>query len=219
VRREIGSWFFLHDPVAAPEDGVAVEILRGVEPEAVALLPAGRRAAVAVHVGLHPPLPAPHVPQELEVQLVVRPLVHVPVRHLHRRGRHTASVGFLTHRRAEGGSVCYGWTDAHVEGDDDAGGVVGGELDAGAEEPVEVRALRREPGACATENRATAMSSRAEIRTRASIDRARTAASAETCSLVEGDVHPLAVAVEREVGVAEQLRVALPEEEGRSRRG
>ena len=47
--------------------------------------------------------------------------------------------------------------DAHVEGDDDAGGVVGGELDAGAEEPVEVRALRREPGACAAENRATAM--------------------------------------------------------------
>jgi hypothetical protein len=37
----------------------------------------------------------------------------------------------------------------YVEGDDDAGGVVGGQLDAGAEEPVEVRGLRREPGACA----------------------------------------------------------------------
>jgi hypothetical protein len=37
----------------------------------------------------------------------------------------------------------------YVEGDDDAGGVIGGQLDAGAEEPVEVRGLRREPGACA----------------------------------------------------------------------
>jgi hypothetical protein len=35
---------------------------------------------------------------------------------------------------------------ACVEGDDDAGGVVGGQLDAGAEEAVEVRAPRREPG-------------------------------------------------------------------------
>jgi hypothetical protein len=35
----------------------------------------------------------------------------------------------------------------------------------------------------------------------------------ETCPLVEGDVHPLAAAVEREVGVAEQLRVPLTEGE------
>ena len=132
-------WFFLHDPVAAPEDGVAVEVLRGVEPEAVALLPAGRRAAVAVHVGLHPPLPPPHVPQELEVQLVVRPLVHVPVRHLHRAAQ---SVRRATAARRHGArDLAGGWMDAHVEGDDDAGGVVGGELDAGAEEAVEVHAL------------------------------------------------------------------------------
>ena len=64
-------WFFLHDPVAAPEDGVAVEVLRGVEPEAVALLPAGRRAAVAVHVGLQSPLVPPPVAKELKVELVV----------------------------------------------------------------------------------------------------------------------------------------------------
>ena len=107
-------WFFLHDPVAAPEDGVAVEVLRGVEPEAVALLPAGRRAAVAVHVGLHPPLPPPHVPQELEVQLVVRPLVHVPVRHLHRAAQ-SVRVRRVTVARRHGARglaarlVCCGW--------------------------------------------------------------------------------------------------------------
>jgi hypothetical protein len=82
VRRREGGWFILHDPVAGPVDGVAVEVLGWVEPEAVALLPAGRRAAVAVHVGLHAPLLAAHVPEELEVKLVVRPLVHVPVGHL-----------------------------------------------------------------------------------------------------------------------------------------
>uniref|UniRef100_A0A0A9E7V9 Uncharacterized protein n=1 Tax=Arundo donax TaxID=35708 RepID=A0A0A9E7V9_ARUDO len=37
------------------------------------------------------------------------------------------------------------------------------------------------------------------------------------CSLVEGDVHPPAVPVEREVGVAEQLPVAFPEGERRRR--
>src|SRR4051812_38106482 len=38
-----------------------------------------------------------------------------------------------------------------------------------------------------------------------------------TCPLVEGDVYSLAVSVEPEVGVAEQLGVALPE--GERRRG
>jgi hypothetical protein len=37
---------------------------------------------------------------------------------------------------------------AYVEGDDDAGGVVGGELDGGAEEAVEEDVLGGEPGAC-----------------------------------------------------------------------
>jgi hypothetical protein len=36
---------------------------------------------------------------------------------------------------------------SYVEGDDDAGRVVGGELDGRAEEAVEEQVLRREPGA------------------------------------------------------------------------
>lgn len=66
----------------------------------------------------------------------------------------------------------------------------------------------------ARRNRANAV--RFTTRTEHGIDRSDSKNSKpKTCSLVEGDVHPLAVAVEREVGVAEQLRVALPEGEGR----
>ena len=51
-------------------------------------------------------------------------------------------------------------------------------------------------------------------------NRTETAKPRPTCPLVEGDVHPLTAAVEREVGVPEQLRVALPQGEGRRlRRG
>ena len=66
----------------SPEDGVAVGLEGGVEGEEVALLAAVGSAAVAVDIGLHPPLPAPPAAQELEVQLVVRLLVHIPIRQL-----------------------------------------------------------------------------------------------------------------------------------------
>jgi hypothetical protein len=192
-----------------------VEVLRGVEPEAVALLPSGRRAAVAVHVGLHPPLPPAHVPQELEVQLVVRPLEHVPVRHLHALASRCVAFRFVVSPNRNSFTlvmqtmfrcgVC-----AHVERDDDSGGVVGGQLDAGAEEAVEVRVPGREPGACNQWNSAAMRpTTQSQRKRRHRSGKKRT----ETCPLVEGDVHPLAAAVEREVGVAEQLRVPLPEGE------
>jgi hypothetical protein len=75
----------IHDALLCPKDGVVVEFVGGVEGQVVALLPSGVGAAVAVDVGLHPPLASPHVAQELEVQLVVRLLVDVPVRQLHTR--------------------------------------------------------------------------------------------------------------------------------------
>jgi hypothetical protein len=75
----------LHDVCWRPEHGVAVGLERGVEGEEVALLAAVVRAAVAVDVGLHAPLPSPPAAQELEVQLVVRLLVHIPIRQLHDR--------------------------------------------------------------------------------------------------------------------------------------
>jgi hypothetical protein len=90
-----------HDALAGPEDGVVMEVVGGVEGEVVALLPAGVRAAVAVDVGLHPPLAAADVAQELEVQLVVRLLVHVAVRQLRdKQGRRNPSLFFRQHLMA-----------------------------------------------------------------------------------------------------------------------
>jgi hypothetical protein len=75
-----------------------VEFVRRVEGQAVALLPSGVRAAVAVDVGLHPPLAPPHVAQELEVQLVVRLLVDVPVRQLRTRKQERIEPAFNSFR-------------------------------------------------------------------------------------------------------------------------
>ena len=122
-----------------------VEVIGGIEGEVVALLPAGVGAAVAVHVGLHPPLAPAHVAQELEVQLVVRLLVHIAVR------RQYCIASSFSITSLDGWEVLrdrFGWfTTTHVERDDDARRVVGGQLDGGAEEAVEEDVLRREPGA------------------------------------------------------------------------
>ena len=82
----------LHDVGGSPEDGVAVGLESGVEGEEVALLAAAGGAAVAVDVGLHAPLPAPPAAQELEVQLVVRLLVHVPVRQLQQHKKNFTNI-------------------------------------------------------------------------------------------------------------------------------
>lgn len=61
----------VRDPVRAPQDGVAVEILGRVEPQVVPLLPPALHVPRAVEVGLEGPLAAAGAAEELEVDLVV----------------------------------------------------------------------------------------------------------------------------------------------------
>ena len=74
----------VHDVVGGPQNGVAVSLGGGIEREKEALLAASAGAAVAVDVGLNPPVLASDVAQELEVQLVVCLLEHISIGSLHR---------------------------------------------------------------------------------------------------------------------------------------
>ena len=58
-----------HDTVRVPENGVSVELLGGVEPEAQLLLSVA--FAVDEDVGVHRVRLATYVPQELHVYLIV----------------------------------------------------------------------------------------------------------------------------------------------------
>jgi len=143
----------LQDVLLRPLDGVGVEVGGGVEPEVELLLPAA--VAVGVHVGVQRVgLPA-HVPQELEVDLVVD--IPWPLRdELHAR-THTPSSSSETQvdrsshaciaesRRSR--RLTTTRSAAYVEGGDGAGGVVGDELDLRVGAREEVRVLGPEPGA------------------------------------------------------------------------
>lgn len=62
IKSRGGGGVSLHDPVMAPKNGVTMEILRRIKPQAIPLLPADRCTAIAIHVGLHSPLPPLNVP-------------------------------------------------------------------------------------------------------------------------------------------------------------
>lgn len=59
-----------------------MEILRGIKPQAISLLPAPAGASIAINISLNPPVFAPNVPQELKVNLIMVLLEHLGVRHL-----------------------------------------------------------------------------------------------------------------------------------------
>ena len=73
----------LHDPLMAPQDRIAMEILGGVEPEAVSLFSSNPRASISIDVGLNSPFSPSYISQELEIQFIVCLLKHIPVRQLH----------------------------------------------------------------------------------------------------------------------------------------
>ena len=59
-----------------------MEILGGIKPERISLLPSATRAPVSVDVSLEPPWLPLDVPQELYVEFVVVLLPYVPIRRL-----------------------------------------------------------------------------------------------------------------------------------------
>jgi hypothetical protein len=56
-----------------------MEIIRGIEPEAVSLFSAGTSAAIAINVCLDPPIFASYVTQELEVNFIMVLLEYVTI--------------------------------------------------------------------------------------------------------------------------------------------
>lgn len=72
----------LHDVVIVPEDAVLVELLRRVEPQMKPFFLALRHAPIPVYVRLQHPLLPLHMPQKLEVDLVVTMRISIGVRHL-----------------------------------------------------------------------------------------------------------------------------------------
>ena len=75
----------LHDMRIGPENAILMEIIRGIEPEAVSLFSAGTSAAIAINVCLDPPIFASYVTQELEVNFIMVLLEYVTIRHLLRK--------------------------------------------------------------------------------------------------------------------------------------
>lgn len=56
-----------------------MELLGGIEPESVPLLPPPAGATIAVNIRLHPPLLPPHITKELKVQFIMVLLEYVPI--------------------------------------------------------------------------------------------------------------------------------------------
>ena len=61
--------YYLHDVLLAPDDGVSVEVSRGVKPEIELLLSVS--LPLSEHIGVQNVRVAGEVPQELEVDLVM----------------------------------------------------------------------------------------------------------------------------------------------------